>query len=116
MAERTKSKIACFAGPSFHEGSKPPPGVAVCAKAKTGRSGPDNAGRSASVESRTRRSIPEEGAIGCMFDLDAAGKLLDGGFLSFFMACSTEKLLPPGAAGNCRKLTRCCATSEDRAR
>src|SRR5262249_4548602 len=86
-----------FAGPSFHEGSKPPPGVAVCAKAKTGRSGPDNAGRSASVESRTRRWIPEEGAIGCMFDLDAAGKLLDGGFQMFISSRSAA--LSSGRAG-----------------
>jgi hypothetical protein len=70
MVARTKSKIACFAGPSFHDGSNPP---GVCAGAETGRSGPDNAGSSANVESRTRRLIPEEGAIDFMFDPDAAG-------------------------------------------
>src|SRR5215468_1312621 len=53
VVPRTKSKIACFAGPSFHDGSKPPPGVAVCAKAETGSRGPDKAGSSASVESKT---------------------------------------------------------------
>jgi hypothetical protein len=70
MVARTKSKIACFVGPSFHDGSNPP---GVCAGAETGRSAPDNAGSSANVESRTRRLIPEEGAIGFMFDSDAAG-------------------------------------------
>jgi len=105
MVARTKSKIACFAGPSFHDGSNPP---GVCAGAETGRSGADNAGSSANVESRTRRLIPE----GFMFDSEAAGQLLDGGFLSFSMACSTEKL--PGFCwgGNCLKLSRCCATSD----
>src|SRR6516165_5663757 len=66
MVARTKSKIACFAGPSFQDGSKPP-AVAVCAGAETGRSGPKSVARSANVESRTRRFIPEEGAIGLMF-------------------------------------------------
>src|SRR5262245_40092557 len=66
MVARTKSKIACFAGPSFQDGSKPPPAVAVCATAATGRSGPDNASNNASVESRARRLILEEGAIGFM--------------------------------------------------
>ena len=51
--ERTKSKIACFAGPSFHDGSKPP-GVAVRAGAETGRSGPDNAGSSARASRAAR--------------------------------------------------------------
>src|SRR5262245_3481327 len=68
MVARTKSKIACFAGPSFHDGSKLPPGVAVCAKAETGSSGPQNVASSTNVESRTRRLIPQDGAIGCMFD------------------------------------------------
>jgi hypothetical protein len=70
MVARTKSKIACFAGPSFHDGSNRP---GVCVGAETGRIGPDNAGSSANVESRTRRLIPGEGAIGFIFDSDAAG-------------------------------------------
>jgi hypothetical protein len=69
---RTKSKIACFAGPSFQDGSKSP-ALAVCASADMETSGADNAGSNASVESRARRLMPEEDAIGCMFDLHAAG-------------------------------------------
>jgi hypothetical protein len=38
MVARTKSKIACFAGPSFQDGSKPLSAVAVCARAAAGRS------------------------------------------------------------------------------
>ena len=65
---RTKCKIACFAGPSFQDGSTP---LDVCAGAETGRSGPHNAGSNASIESRTRRLTPEEGAIEFIFDFDA---------------------------------------------
>src|SRR5262249_52005953 len=72
MVARTNSKIACFAGPSFQDGSKSP-AVAGCAGADTGRSGPDNVGSNASVESRTRRLTPEQGAIGFMFDSDVVG-------------------------------------------
>ena len=37
-------------------------------------------------------------------------QLLDGGFLSFSMACSTEKQPGLWRGGNCSKLSRCCAT------
>src|SRR5262249_50409340 len=40
MVVRMKSKIACFAGPSLHDGSKSFV-VAVCARVDTGSSGPD---------------------------------------------------------------------------
>src|SRR5262245_11974155 len=75
MVARTKSKIACFGGPSFQDASKPPPDIAVCASPETGRSSPNNAGSNASVEMRTRRVAPEEGAIGFMFDSHAAGSI-----------------------------------------
>jgi hypothetical protein len=65
VVARTKSEIACFAGPSFHDGSNPP---GVWAGAEMGSSGPDNAGSNASVESRARRLIPDEGTIGFMVD------------------------------------------------
>src|SRR5271166_4453125 len=57
MVARTKSRIACFTGPSFHDGSKLPE-VTVCAGAETGRSVGDKAGSAARVESRTRRFMP----------------------------------------------------------
>ena len=44
MVARTRSEIACFAGPSFHDGNSPP-GAAVCAGAEAGRNGADKAGR-----------------------------------------------------------------------
>ena len=76
MVVRMKSKIACFAGPSLHDGSKSFV-VAVCARVDTGSSGPDNAGSNANVESRTRRLTPEQGAIG--FTLEIVGSCLHGG-------------------------------------
>ena len=63
MVARTKSKIACFAAPSFHDGSSPP-GAAVCAGADAERNGVDKAGSVAKVASRTRRLIPENGLLG----------------------------------------------------
>src|SRR5215471_20974176 len=59
---RTKSKIACFAAPSFHDGSTPP---GACANAATG-SVADKIGSVARVESRTRRLIREKCLIGAM--------------------------------------------------
>src|SRR5262245_48931052 len=58
MVARTKSKIACFAGPSFHDGNRPTDG-ANCADADRGPSAADIAGSIANVESKTRRLIPE---------------------------------------------------------
>ena len=55
--------IACFAAPSFHDGSRPPD-VAVWAGADAGRNGADKAGSIAKVESRTRRLIPEDRMLG----------------------------------------------------
>src|SRR5262249_46237350 len=72
VVTRTKSKIACFAGPSLHDGSKSP-AIAVCASAEKETSGADNAASNASAESRARRLTPEEGAIEFMFDPVLAG-------------------------------------------
>jgi hypothetical protein len=52
----TKVVIACFAGPSFHEGSGSPD-VADCACEETGMNCDDKAGSTANVESRARRLI-----------------------------------------------------------
>jgi hypothetical protein len=65
MVARTKSKIACFAAPSFHDGNRPPD-VAVCAGADAARNGADKAGSVANVESRTRRLIPEDRLVAFM--------------------------------------------------
>jgi hypothetical protein len=70
MVVCTKSKIACFAGPSFQDGSKSP-AAAVCARAERGRSSSDNVGSNAKVDSRTRRFTCEERASGLIFDCDA---------------------------------------------
>ena len=62
VVARTKSTIACFAGPSFHDGSGPP-GVAVCAGADAGR---ERYGQvpeaTAMIESRARRFDAAEGS------------------------------------------------------
>ena len=83
MVARTKSKIACFAGPSFHDGSRPP-GAAVCAGADAERNGADKAGSIANVESRTRRLIPEDRMVGFMLGssqtLDDAANCWTAGF------------------------------------
>jgi hypothetical protein len=65
MVARTKSKIACFAALSFHDGSGPP-AAAVCAGAETGRRVPAATGSIARVESMARRLMPAEAAIGFM--------------------------------------------------
>src|SRR3954447_18680185 len=68
VVERTKSRIACFARPSFQDGSRPSD-VTVCAEAETGRSSPDIADSSTgAVASRPRRLIPEEGGLGFMLN------------------------------------------------
>jgi hypothetical protein len=56
VVSRTKSRIACFAGPSFHDGSAPLE-VAVCADAEMDASGAEKTGTNANVESRARRSM-----------------------------------------------------------
>src|SRR5271154_2820540 len=63
----TKSRIACFAGPSFHEGSGSagncPCGggpTGNCACAAVVRRSPDSTGSVASVESKKRRLMPEK--------------------------------------------------------
>src|SRR5580704_4301740 len=61
----TKFRIACFAAPSFHEGSGLPV-VTVCADAETGRSAPGKAGSIAKVESSVRRLSPEKKLFGDM--------------------------------------------------
>src|SRR5690242_1779962 len=52
--------IACFAAPSFHDGSEPPD-VAVWAGA--GNRGPERAASNAMPESMVRRLIPAKGAV-----------------------------------------------------
>src|SRR5271170_8164287 len=76
VVTRTKSRIACFAGPSFHEangsdGKGPcaggPPGNCACAAA---RRSPDSTTGAANHESRMRRRLTTgRGMIGFMFDL-----------------------------------------------
>jgi hypothetical protein len=58
VVTRTKSKIACFAAPSFHEGSGLP-GVTVCADAEKGNIAPQIVGIIAKAESIVRRLNPE---------------------------------------------------------
>jgi hypothetical protein len=72
VVSRTKSRIACLEGPSFHEGSAPLE-VVVCADAETDASGPDKTGSSVNVKSRTRRSIAERGILSVMFNSSRCG-------------------------------------------
>jgi hypothetical protein len=58
--------IACFAGPSFHEGSGSP---AACARAEAEKSGADKTGNAAIVFSKARRPIPDNGTLDFIFDL-----------------------------------------------
>src|SRR6476620_5693424 len=55
---RTKSRIACFAGPSFHDASGDPADV-VCACAGVAGHEADRTGRTARLETKVRRSIPD---------------------------------------------------------
>jgi hypothetical protein len=54
---RTKSRIACLADPSFHEGNAPLEAVRAGAETDTG--GADKAGSNANAESKVRRSMPK---------------------------------------------------------
>jgi hypothetical protein len=54
--ELRKSRIACLADLSFHEGNVSL--EAVSADAETDKAGADKAGTNANVESKMRRSIP----------------------------------------------------------
>jgi len=65
VVARTKSNIACFAGPSFHELNETP--VWFCAIAEKGR--PDRAGSIARPESSTRRLMPDNELLDFIFDL-----------------------------------------------
>src|SRR5262245_15756166 len=56
VVTRTKSRIACFAGPSFHDARDALD--AVCAWATAGRNVPDRAGSRAKLVTKVRRSIP----------------------------------------------------------
>src|SRR6185312_4604453 len=58
VVARTKSRIACFAGPSFHDASGDPPDV-VCAWASVGGHEADRTGSTARLETNVRRSIPD---------------------------------------------------------
>src|SRR5258708_33025675 len=60
VVARTKSRMACFAAPSFHDGNGPPDGAA-CACAAAGRSSCGNAGPAANPASRTRRLMTNDG-------------------------------------------------------
>jgi hypothetical protein len=64
VVARTNSMIACFAGPSFHDGRTP---ARPCAFAAVATTSSDRAGNAAAVDSRTRRLIREEGRVGFMF-------------------------------------------------
>ncbi|MFY9952861.1 hypothetical protein [Bradyrhizobium sp.] len=66
VVSRTKSRIACFAVPSFHDGSAPLD-VVVYAEAEMDKKGADNVGRNAKVEMRARRSMLADGSIGFIF-------------------------------------------------
>jgi hypothetical protein len=68
VVTRTKSRIARFAAPSFHEGNAPP-GAVVCAGAEVESSVPDKAGSPANVESNVRRLTSEKGGLCLMIDL-----------------------------------------------
>src|SRR3981189_3496210 len=63
VVTRTKSTIACFAGPSFHDDSSPPD-VVVCACAEAVKRVPDKAGSTANDASRARRFVPKEIEVG----------------------------------------------------
>jgi len=65
VVARTKSRIACFAGPSFHAGSR---ALGVCAEAELDKKGADKVGRNAKVETRARRSILADGSVGFILD------------------------------------------------
>src|SRR5882757_1003077 len=67
VMSRTKSRIACFAGPSFQDGSAAV-GVVPCADTWVGKNGADKAGSNASVESNARRSMTERGISLVMFN------------------------------------------------
>src|SRR5262245_46757110 len=57
VVTRTKSRIACFAGPSFHDARGDPPDV--CAWASVGGHEADRTGSAARPETSVRRSIPD---------------------------------------------------------
>src|ERR1700722_468929 len=59
VVSRTKTRIACLADLSFHDGNGPL--EAVSADAETNKGGADKAGSNANVVSRVRRSMPERG-------------------------------------------------------
>src|SRR5271170_7494696 len=64
VVSRTKSSIACFAGPSFHEGSTPLE-AEVCAEADV--RDVDKMGSNANVEISARRSTADCGTSPAMF-------------------------------------------------
>src|SRR5271154_342983 len=66
VVSRTKLRIACFAGPSFHDGSAVLD-VGVSADAETAKKETDKAGRSAKVEIIVRRGTPVCELIGFIF-------------------------------------------------
>ena len=61
VVARTKSRIACFAGPSFHDGRVPD---GFCASAATGTNALDTIPSAGKMESKVRRSGPVAGATG----------------------------------------------------
>src|ERR1700685_4255038 len=96
----TKSTIACFAGPSFHEASTLP-GGAVCACAEAVRSAPDRVGSAANVESKVRRSIPNRASFDVMMLspwIDQAGENARG--LVFGWIDLNRSILEPGVSNS----------------
>jgi hypothetical protein len=65
VVSHTKSRIACLADPSFHDGNGPL--EAVWADAKADKAGADEAGSNANVVSKVRRSMPERRMASFMF-------------------------------------------------
>ncbi len=64
----TKSMIACFAGPSFHEGKTL---ASVCADEATGKTRASSNSSAAKVESTMRRLIPARESVVMMIPSNA---------------------------------------------
>src|SRR5712672_316190 len=69
----TKSRIACLAGPSFHDGSAALT-AAVCAEADPGGINLYKIGSNANDEIRARRSMAERGSFPCIFTSTARAR------------------------------------------
>src|SRR5262245_50744180 len=67
MVARTKSKIACFAAPAFHDGNASPE-AAVCASAKMGNSVPARTENATKAAGKIRRFFWPGNGFGFMFE------------------------------------------------